>query len=130
MIPRHRGKVEGGKLRLDNKDAFTSWMQTLEGRRVELVIQRERHVRSDNQNRYYRGVVLQLIADHTGHTTDEVHEAMRLQFLLRPSDRGLPTTVASTTDLTTAEFSQYVENVKRWAATDLGVYCPDPGETE
>jgi len=34
----------------------------------------------------------------------------------------------STTRLTTLEFVDLIERVQRWAAQDLQVYIPDPGE--
>jgi hypothetical protein len=37
--------------------------------------------RSNQSNRYYRGVVLQLIAEYTGQTKEELHEYFKQMFL-------------------------------------------------
>ena len=47
---------------------------------------------------------------------------------LRQHAEGKPDTVRSTTKLNTQEFEEYLETVKRWAATDLQLYIPDPNE--
>jgi hypothetical protein len=82
-------------------------------------------VRSDQQNRYYWGVVVDLLAVHTGYTPEEMHEALKIKFLSVRRD-GLPDTVKSTTKLTKDEFCEYIDNIQKWAARDMGCVIPDP----
>ena len=84
------------------------------------VILRPRNVgRSDQQNKYYHGVVVKMISDHLGYEKDEMHEVLKKQFK-----------VESTAKLKSAEFKEYVENIVRWAASDLGLPIPDPSEID
>lgn len=77
--------------------------------------------RSLQENSYYWGVVLQHIADTTGYTPEEVHDAMRWKFL-RVS--GWFERVRSTTSLTTTEFEEYLEKIRTFAVQELD--CPIP----
>lgn len=91
----------------------------------------DRNKRSGNQNRYYWGVVLKLLSEHTGFTKEEMHETLRRKFL--KYNKVLPTgeqveVMESTTDLDTKEFEIYLDDVKRFSIQELDVYIPDPNE--
>jgi hypothetical protein len=47
---------------------------------VRVNLGRETHRRSTNQNSYYWGVVIQLVADYTGAEPEEIHAALKFQF--------------------------------------------------
>ena len=53
---------------------------------------------------------------------------MKATFLRVMRGDDLPATTKSTADLSTKEFSDYVDSVKRWASEKLGCYIPDAGE--
>jgi hypothetical protein len=127
IAKRHAGVVSGGKFKPDDVATFRQAFYGHEGKRVTVTVERERKHRSNNQNAYMWGVVYALIAEHTGYTPDEVHDAMRWQFLRVHRD-GLPDTVKSTTRLSTVEIEEYLESIRRWAALDLSVYIPLPNE--
>lgn len=82
--------------------------------------------RSNQQNRYYWGVVCKLVSDHTGYMPEEVHQIMAEKFLSYEKDGRVFT--RSTTKLKTAEFEDYMEKCRRWAAMELQVYIPLPNE--
>jgi hypothetical protein len=103
-------------------------VRSLEGKEIELSIGPRVKHRSNNQNRYYHGVVIQLISEHTGYTPDETHDAMRMLFL-RDDSRAVPT-LRSTTDLSTVEFEEYMKNIREWASKELDVWVPEPNEVE
>jgi hypothetical protein len=127
--PCFRGKVEKGRVVLNEPERYAVYLAGLEGGDVDLVVRRHRAARTASQNRYLFGVVYAVIRDYSGYeTTDEVHEAMKRMFL--SIDRGdLPPTVQSTTELTTQEMTDYIESIRRWASSFLNVYIPDPWET-
>lgn len=83
--------------------------------------------RSLKENNYYWGVVLQTIADGTGYTPEEVHDAMRWKFL-RKGQRF--ETVASTSSLSTYEFEEYLEKIRMFAAQELNCPIPLPKQNE
>lgn len=86
--------------------------------------------RSNQQNRYYHGVVLPMISDYCGDDEASVHEALLMKFASKrvkgKKDKRFSLVVAKRSrNMTTEEFSEYVENVRRWAA-GFGLNIPDP----
>lgn len=73
--------------------------------------------RTDDQNKYLRGAVYPAIYEGLkwAYTIDEIHSIMSYQFLSRVSRGGSPY-ILSTSRLTTAEFSKYVEQIKDFVA--------------
>lgn len=121
------GIVDKGRLRLKHADEFTHTLLSFGGpTRVRLMIDRWKDLRSDNQNRYYWGVVIKILSDELGYFPEEMHEALKLKFL-RKESKPLPT-VRSTTSLTTSEFEDYLETVRVWAITEYQIRIPMPGE--
>lgn len=86
--------------------------------------------RSNNQNSYLWGVVYQLIAEYTGHSTEELHEAFKHMFLPRTTFLGDKEIIAnkSTTELSTSEMEEYLMRIRVWAAQELGCSIPLPNE--
>jgi hypothetical protein len=68
-----------------------------------------------------------MIAADTGSEPEEVHDAMKLRFLLVSKGR-LGVTLKSTTDLSTVEFEEYLEKVRAYAAMELRITIPLPNE--
>lgn len=97
-----------------------------DGRYIWAMPEKERHIRSIQQNKYYHGVVCKLISDHTGYTCDEIHQILAEQFLFYEKDGR--SFVKSTTKLKTNEFEAYMEECRRWASAELQVYIPLPNE--
>jgi hypothetical protein len=109
-------EVVDGRLRLDAPEAFREWVATLDGQRVTVTVSKAQ--RSAAQNRYYQGVVVPVLAEHIGYEQPEMHEVLKGEFL--------PYGTRSTTDLTAAEFTDYVERICRWAAEKLDCVIPPP----
>lgn len=101
----------------------------LRGQTVEVTIEKRRKRRTDNQNSYYWGVVIRTIANECGYRSDEelaaVHAELKKKFLPHNGKLAIP---QSTTKLNTAEFTRYIEAVRDWAVSELGIYIPDAGE--
>jgi len=104
-----------GRLTLDDPEAFKAWVSTLSGRVTVTVTPGGR---SHAQNRYYQGVVVPLLAEHIGYEQPEMHEVLKHEFL--------PYGTRSTTDLTVAEFTDYLERICRWAAEKMDCVIPPP----
>lgn len=100
-----------------------------DGEEVKVKVTRRRKDRSLDQNAYYWGAVLPVISHETGHTEEELHEIFKRLFLppriteLHRMRIKLP---GSTANLSVAEFYEYVEKVRAWAATELSINIPDP----
>lgn len=132
------GRVLNGRLDL-HKDALRALNQGIkpwEGKTVRVVVRPARRTRTSAQNAYLWSTVYGYIAEHTGHTPEEIHEWAKQEFL--------PKTVAfadgngvvvgerviggSTTALNTVEMTDFIEAIRTFARDRLGVVVPDPGE--
>jgi len=140
-MPRHptpifRGRIENGKICLDHREDFAALIARLGGSDIDLRLSKHRRARSLSQNAYYWSTVIPILAEHCGYEDEEMHEALKWRYLqvhgkeieTRASWVTLPT-VRSTTDLDTAEFTEFIEQARRLAA-EMGVVIPGPGGCE
>lgn len=107
------------------------------GKDVVLTIARGRKNRSLNQNSYYWGVVIPMVhamlvefGNDVG--TEETHAFLKehvgkLTAAVSDGSGKRLAIVKSSATLTTAEFEQHLERIKRWAA-NFGTVIPDPGQ--
>ncbi len=83
---------------------------------VTLVIHNKKPKRTEQQNRYYWGVYLPLIAEETGeHDLDRLHELFKGKFLTQGVVEVLGEKVRmkkSTTELAIQEFSAYIMDIE------------------
>jgi hypothetical protein len=126
--------VRNGKLYIRNRRDFDrqiGQMRDLEG---EIVFIRRRATRSVQANRFYWGVVVELLSEHTGYTADEIHELLKAKFIpkrLAICDGNGEVCDefvlgGSTRAMNKNEFYEYVEAIRRWSAETLDVVIPDP----
>lgn len=113
--PIFRGRVEKGRLVLDNRDGFKTLIDSLEGKKIEIVLRGRSAGKSDQQSRYYFGVVVALVADYLGYEKIEAHEALKQKFNIK-----------TTTTLKSKEFQDYIDQIIRFAASEFHVNIPDP----
>lgn len=89
--------------------------------RVEIAQHQERRTLSQNKLLW---AIYTEIASETGHTPDEIHEYCKQRFLpkrLVSFDGKDTEIVGSTSELERPAFSEYVERVRAWAASDFGI---------
>lgn len=123
------GKVEGGIINYDDKALMDSWLAKNEGREIRADFsRRNKKDRSLEQNSYYWGVLIKLIADEIGEDDhDAIHEFLKVKFLAFDSLFILK--FRSTADLSTVEFEDYCAKIRSWAWQFLGVFLPKPNES-
>jgi len=109
------GRVEGHKISLDRREAFSDLLYRLEDCDITITLGPRRYVRTLHQNAYYHGVICKMIADKSGHTPREVHEALKRHF-----------SVKSTATLSTRAFNLYIERCQALAAEFFDIIIPDP----
>ena len=124
-------EVREGKLYPSEPARWAAAMAKLSGKKVTVLLSRERKSRSGQQNRYYWGVIVAAISEWSGYEAEEVHEILKGLFLRRPV--LLPTgeeleAARSTTGLTTVEAEEFYERCRKWAA-EQGLYLPLPNES-
>lgn len=130
IIPQFWGVIEKGDIVYEHPDRRDYYIKNLkDGLRIVEVLKPAKKLRSNNQNSYYWGVVISLIAEEIGISVDEAHDLMKIQFLKKRISEKL-WTVRSTASLNTLEFEDYLANVKRFASMELNIIIPDPNNLE
>ena len=116
IIPKLKGIVLNGNIVLDYNDKIKQqkWLQSLNGKRIEMIIRPFRAKRTIPQNAYYWGVVLKTISKETGYTSEELHEFFKRIFLKKEIVIGgkVYEISISTRKLKKDQFSEYIEMIK------------------
>jgi len=141
MNPKFRVKIIHGRLEYENEQLYREFLLSLKHDwPYELTIKQIVKPRTDRQNRYYWGVVIDMITQEIcGNTNavekEEIHRSLARHFLVEDhidlvGGVQINKVPPSTTSLSTVEFKEYIEMVRRWAAEFLYMNIPDPKEAE
>ena len=100
--------------------------------KINVQFSTEKKPRSNNQNRYYWGSIIQPISDHTGYDPQETHEILKMMFLKKEVlvGRTKLDIGTSTTELSTIQMEEYLSRCRMWASQELACYLPLPNEQE
>jgi hypothetical protein len=128
------GFVKAGRLEMRNRKAVTEQLRRMRDCEVVITIEPRKAARSQPQNRWYWGCIIDLLSEHTGYSPEELHELLKAKFLpkkLAVCDgngviRGEFVIGGSTTKLNKNDFGEYCERIRQWAAETLDVVIPDP----
>jgi hypothetical protein len=121
VIPTWTGKVTNtGLLKLDQHQDYARYLWGLKGQFIELVLRTRKERRSSKANARYWGYVVPAIAEATGYTNEEAHEALKHHLLKEPGDGPL-VKVRSTASLSVEEFSAYTERCQVLGAEMFGI---------
>ena len=104
-----------GTLVVTDVSALQHHLLSLVGEDVVVQVYKASEHRSLSQHRYYRGVVVRLLAEHCGYDDEQMHAALKEHFGLE-----------ATSTLSREEMSVFIDRVRAWANSDLGVMIPDP----
>ena len=138
-VPVFEGNIVNKKLKLfeHEKKAITLWCSTFKnGTKLDIIIRKHSSKRTNDQNRYYWGVVIPILADYFGHDNPEdMHEDLKLKFNPMKSKIDSDKTIGgTTTKLSTVDFysadTSYIERICRWAASEYAIYVPPPKKIE
>jgi len=130
---RHKIKVKNAEIVFLNKRLFNKDLSQYEDKEAVLLLKPFRNVRSDNQNRYYWGIVMKILSNELGYFPDEVHEVMKQKFLNVRNIKVCNTEYSipeSTTVQNTTEFEDYLSKIRMWASSELEILIPLPNEVE
>jgi hypothetical protein len=95
-------------------------------------IKRYRKNRSNDQNSFLHGVPLKIICDHTGYDLEDMKTYLLGaafgwdEYEMLGERRKRP--IKRSSDLTTLEFTHWLEWIERWASEELGLIIPKPNE--
>jgi hypothetical protein len=91
--------------------------------------------RSNPQNKYYWGVVVQTLSDETGYNLEEMHEIIKHKFLtehrLVKGKKGEVIQMnmsGSTSKLDTKQFEDLMARIRIWASQELSIFILEPNE--
>ena len=128
---KHRITVEKGKVKFSNLELFNQDLRNYEGKEAYIIIKPFRKNRSDNQNRYYWGVVIKILSDEIGFEPEEMHEVLKQKFLTQETLRiGKEDfiVVKPTHNMNTTEFEEYLSKIRQLASIEWGYYVKLPNE--
>ena len=106
-----RAVVRDGIIRPVELPAFSEWVDSMEGKTIEVIVQCFVRSRSAAQNRYYRKA-LAIAAKELGYTTAELHEEWKILYLTNGEQHPPP----STATLDVEEMSHYIDRVLQFCA--------------
>ena len=133
LSPIFTADIIDGKIKFESEQRrnFDLYLKSLEGHQVEVVVRKWYKRRSNQENKYYWGVVVKLCAEFFGYDADEMHEALKHKFLFVPaeSDTDLARCL-STARLTTKKFEDYTESIRQFMLMEHGFKIPLPNEVE
>jgi hypothetical protein len=127
--------IKGGSLDVP-VDLLRRYVQGWPDGDVLISIRPSTRARSLAQNAYYWGSCVQLVAEQTGYTPEEVHDLAKRILLPKAlaivdaNGEVVDNVVVggSTVALGPAAFAEYTDRFREWAADTLGVVIPDPIE--
>jgi len=118
------GKIEKGRLKLNEQHSFRTFINAQKDRSIELILRSPKKIRSLQQNKYYWVAIVTPLANHLGYSADEMHGILKYEFA-----KKLDTN--TTTDMTTIEFSEfYIKWIRDWSLSEHNTYLPEPDEIE
>lgn len=131
-------EVKEGKMKVVFRKSFEQELKTLVDGDYILLLKRKGK-RSDQQNKYYWGVLVAMITaelKRLGNNVDEeiVHEWLKVKF--RPvylhNDAGevIDTIGGSTTGMNKDEMSEYIDRIIVWVQDNLNLSIPSPVNME
>lgn len=124
---------QNGKLHLDDdyKGAYLKYALDHEGKRGEMTIAIESKTNSKPQQRYYRGVIVKMLAEEIGESVDRMHQILAAKFFVYVDNNGR-SYVRSTEigEWTTIEWEEKMREIRSWAWDFLNLNIPEPNQIE
>lgn len=132
------GKVVNGELRIHNRSAFLRSVAQIPDGRVKLTVERTYNKRSTPQNAYYWGVLIAEFKegyyDRLGEiiSPDDAHGVLKLKCnsieIVNEESGEVMNVPKSTTEMTTIQFEEYMEQCRRFIKEWFGRTVPMPNE--
>jgi hypothetical protein len=120
-----------------NRKYISDVIKSFEGANIIITIEKRKKKRSNNQNAFY-WLVIDMMREGFNNTlgenvgVQEVHEFLKNRFLFKEIvNENIGEVVKmpkSTTELTTIEFEEYLDNIRAFGLEFLGITIPMPNE--
>ncbi len=137
-------EVHNGKILFEQKKEFEESLVRLDGKKLHMIVKPRVKDRSRQEEKFYRGVVVQMIAREMDTEPGVVHRMLADWFLreeeVDSKGRRFERTL-STTELSDKAYRDYWKKCQKWAALPTGpgglgpesglqLYVPDPNEVD
>lgn len=131
------GHIKDGKLFIHYRNLFDEMLGSLPDCPVKINVERVFKRRSNEQNSYYWGVVVQMVynglidAGWEITNKDQAHEIIKDLFFISEianKKTGELMSIKTTTKSSTFEFMTKLAEIQKWASEYLGISIPDPNE--
>jgi len=121
-----------------SKEKLQKAIQNMDGCIVEIVIRQKTKGRSNQQNKYYWGVAVEIIKDGLSEEHGKAYSALDAHEEIKKNLNGfevfdfesikVEVNPESTATLPSEEFEELMEDLRRWGDDCLKVYIPLPNE--
>jgi hypothetical protein len=129
---KHKYTVENDIIIYHDRERLSADMKKF--KEAWITVSDEKPTRSNQQLRYYRGVIVKMISDETGYTADEVHIMLLINAFgsheaeMLGNKYQIPN--KTTSELNTAEEEEYHTVCREFASIKINLYIPLPNEVE
>lgn len=130
-----RTSVINGKFKR-NINQIVEAVSSFEGKECFFTIEKIKNKRSNQQNRYYHGVIIPIVKNclkEAGYlmTNEDVHDLLKMKFLRETlfinEDTGdITERTKSTTELSKSDFMDYVAEIRQFTLEYFNTDIPDP----
>lgn len=97
---------------------------------VTVRVEKAQRKRTDQQNRFWHGIVIPLFADHCGESVVDMKRTLALELIpveVKRFDGVVVVVPGHTADLNVAEFNDLIKRAQKLGA-EMDIYIPDPNE--
>ena len=134
------GKISEGQLWIINRPRFDEDILTQNDMNVKMTVEQIVPSRSQQQLRYYYGVVVPMVHERLRFlgwdvNKEDTHRYLTDRFIydeIPNSETGeiikVPKSMSEGGGVDKWDFSEIKESIQRWAKQDLDIYIPDPNE--
>jgi hypothetical protein len=128
LTPRHYGDAKNGKFYAKDSDRLMRDLLANEGP-LYVTLHRDRPGKSNNQNRYYRGVIVPWVAEKIGCSEQKAHAIIGQLFFIWYDDDGYAYVRSSeNAEWSTTEWEDKMRNIREWAYDEWECLIPLPNE--
>ena len=131
MIYKFQAKIVGGIIQFEKEKKFVDYLNSLNGKQVEVIVQKKSSARSIQQNAYFHGVICRYWGEYAGNDIATMKGVLKGKFLTATADiKGKEVSyVRATSSLTVAEMRTFIDDCKKYAI-EYGIVMPDMDEVE
>lgn len=127
--------MNNGRLSTKVSEEIREFLESMEGKEIDINIKKAKSKRSLSQNAYYWAGVIPIVRQgfkDLGYllSDEETHDVLKEKFIqpkmIMKDDEFVGNFRRTTTAMTKTEFSEYIEQIQQFGAEILGVQIPDP----